>query len=261
MKPLLRKGLSACNGLLQRLGFQLSRIGPDSGDPFRDVERQVRTIYETVKPFTVTGPAAVFTLCDAVKYVARARIPGAFVECGVFMGGSSMAAALMAKHLGIALDIHLFDTFEGMPRPTERDAFIYSGKPALDIQGFYDNTGKAWTRCDEPAVRANMATTGYDPRLLHFHRGMVETTIPDQAPERISVLRLDTDWYESTKHELIHLWPRLSPGGILIVDDYGEFTGARDAVDEYFADDPIFLFRVDYSRRMAVKSRSDSLRS
>ena len=253
MKLLLRKGLSVCNGLLQPLGLQLSRIGPNGGDPFRDVEGPVRTIYETVKPFTVTGPAAVFTLCEAVRYVVCARIPGAFVECGVFMGGSSMAAALMAKHLGAKLDIHLFDTFEGMPRPTERDGFIYSGKPALDVQKFYDETGKAWTRCDESSVSANMTTTGYDPRLLHFHRGMVERTIPDQAPARISVLRLDTDWYESTKHELVHLWPRLSPGGILIVDDYGEFTGARDAVDEHFASNPVFLFRVDYSRRMAIK--------
>src|SRR5262249_22186940 len=59
-----------------------------------------RSIYETVKPFTVTGPAAVFTLCDAVRYVVRAKIPGAFVECGVFMGGSSMAAALAAKQTG-----------------------------------------------------------------------------------------------------------------------------------------------------------------
>lgn len=248
MRSLLRKGLPVADRALRAVG--LARVGPSSGDPFRDVDPLVRAIYETVKPFTVTGPSAVFTLCDAMRHVVRAKVPGAFVECDVFMGGSSMAAALMAKHLATELDIHLFDTFEGMPRPTERDAFIYSGKPALEIQGFYDNTGRAWTRCDEPAVRANMALTGYDPQRVHFHRGMVEHTIPDQAPKQISVLRLDTDWYESTKHELVHLWPRLSPGSILIIDDYGEFTGARDAVDEYFKDNPIFLFRIDYSRRM-----------
>jgi len=162
------------------------------------------------------------------------------------MGGSSMAAALMAKHLDADLDIHLFDTFEGMPPPTERDAFIHSKRPVLG-----HNDGVPWTRCDESTVRNNMLKTGYN--ALYFHRGMVETTIPGQAPARISVLRLDTDWYESTRHELIHLWPRLSPGGVLIVDDYGQFTGARDAVDEYFSDDPIFLFRIDADRRMAVK--------
>ena len=104
----------------------------------------------------------------------------------------------------------------------------------------------------------NMASTGCDPTRLHFHRGMVEQTIPAQAPAQISVLRLDTDWYDSTKHELVHLWPRFSPGGILIIDDYGEFTGARNAVDEYFAGNPPFLFRIDYSRRMAVKPMGSS---
>jgi O-methyltransferase len=255
MNPLLRKGLSAINAGLRPVGFELSRIGPNSADPFRDIDSLGRSIYEAVKPFTVTGPAAVFTLCDAVRYVVRAKIPGAFVECGVFMGGSSMAAALAAKQLGADLDIHLFDTFEGMPPPTERDAFVLANRPVL---GFDPKTGDPWTRCDEATVRANMARTGYNQSRLHFHRGMVEATIPEQAPSQISVLRLDTDWYESTKHELVHLWPRLSPGGILIIDDYGEFTGARDAVDEYFAPRPVFLFRVDYSRRMVVKDRSDS---
>jgi O-methyltransferase len=245
LKRALRKALRTA-------GVEVSRV---AADPFRDIDGVTRSIYQTVEAFTVTGPAAVFALCDAVRYIARTNIPGAFVECGVFKGGSSMAAALMAKHLGIGLDVHLFDTFEGMPPPTKRDAFVLSPRPVL---GFDPKTGHPWTRCDEATVRANMAKTGYDPRRLHFHRGMVEQTIPAQAPAQISVLRLDTDWYDSTKHELLHLWPRLSPGGILIIDDYGEFTGARDAVDEYFAGHPPFLFRIDYSRRMAIKPSDNS---
>ena len=127
MRSLLRKGLPVADRALRAVG--LARVGPSSGDPFRDVDPLVRAIYETVKPFTVTGPSAVFTLCDAMRHVVRAKVPGAFVECDVFMGGSSMAAALMAKHLATELDIHLFDTFEGMPRPTERDAFIFPANP------------------------------------------------------------------------------------------------------------------------------------
>jgi hypothetical protein len=245
LKRALRKALRTA-------GVEVSRV---AADPFRDIDSVARSIYESVAPFTVTGPAAVFALCDAVRYVARAIVPGAFVECSVFKGGSSMAAALMAKHLGMGMDLHLFDTFEGMPPPTERDRFVLSPRPVL---GFDAKTGEAWTRCDELTVRANMSTTGYDARRLHFHRGMVEQTIPAQAPAQISILRLDTDWYDSTKHELVHLWPRLSPGGILIIDDYGEFTGARDAVDEYFGDNLPFLFRIDYSRRMIVKSADSS---
>jgi hypothetical protein len=101
-------------------------------------------------------------------------------------------------------------------------------------------------------VTANMALTGYDMGRIHFHKGMVEDTIPRLAPERIAILRLDTDWYVSTKHELEWLWPRLSSGGVLIIDDYGHFTGARKAVDEFFGGQT-FLFRIDYTGRLVTK--------
>ncbi len=81
-------------------------------------------------------------------------------------------------------------------------------------------------------------------------------TIPKNVPEKISILRLDTDWYESTKHELNNLFPRLVSGGILIIDDYGHFQGSKKAVDEYFEENKIssFLFRIDYTGRLFVKS-------
>jgi len=84
---------------------------------------------------------------------------------------------------------------------------------------------------------------------------MVERTVPDAAPENIALLRLDTDWYSSTKHELIHLYPRIVRNGVLVIDDYGHFKGARDAVDEYMRNDkvPILLNRVDYSGRVGIK--------
>jgi O-methyltransferase len=84
---------------------------------------------------------------------------------------------------------------------------------------------------------------------------MVEDTLPDQAPERIALLRLDTDWYASTKHELEQLYPRLAEGGVLIVDDYGHYEGARRAVDEYFraAGEPVLLNRIDFSGRLVIK--------
>jgi O-methyltransferase len=102
-------------------------------------------------------------------------------------------------------------------------------------------------------VRANLFSTGYPEHLLHFVPGMVETTIPDHAPDKIAILRLDTDWYASTKHELEQLYPRLVPGGIMIIDDYGEFHGCRAAVDEYFANEPVLLNRIDAASRLVVK--------
>jgi O-methyltransferase len=104
-------------------------------------------------------------------------------------------------------------------------------------------------------VRKNMSSTGYPPDRIHYVAGMVEETIPRSAPESISILRLDTDWYESTKHELIHLYPRLSRGGVLIIDDYAAFRGARKAVDEFIRENQLCLLlnRIDSDARIAVK--------
>jgi hypothetical protein len=100
-----------------------------------------------------------------------------------------------------------------------------------------------------------MQQTEYDQTRIHFIQGKVEDTIPEQAPETIALLRLDTDWHESTWHELEHLFPRLSPRGVLIIDDYGHWQGCRRATDEYFAREnlPILLNRIDYTGRIAVK--------
>jgi hypothetical protein len=101
-----------------------------------------------------------------------------------------------------------------------------------------------------------MRATGYPEDKLHFVEGEVETTIPAAAPEQISLLRLDTDWYRSTLHELNHLYPKLVRRGALIIDDYGAYEGSRKATDEYFADrsNPIFLGRIDEAARIGFKN-------
>jgi hypothetical protein len=103
-------------------------------------------------------------------------------------------------------------------------------------------------------VRAMLMRTGYPAERMHFVPGLVEQTIPGRAPERIALLRLDTDYYESTKHELAHLYPRIGAGGVLIVDDYGHWCGSREAVDEYIAEHrlPLLLQRIDYTARLAI---------
>jgi hypothetical protein len=108
----------------------------------------------------------------------------------------------------------------------------------------------------EDATREVVLSAGYPEQRIHFVRGPVEKTLPQSAPDRLALLRLDTDWYESTRHELIHLYPSLSSGGVLIVDDYGEWDGCRRAVDEYFASEapPVLLNRIDQVARIAVKS-------
>lgn len=104
-------------------------------------------------------------------------------------------------------------------------------------------------------VRRNIQSTEYPADRIRFIKGKVEDTILAAAPARIAVLRLDTDWYESTKHELEYLFPRLSVGGVLIIDDYGAWEGAGKAVDEYFTAKrlPMLLARSDYTGRIGAK--------
>jgi hypothetical protein len=218
---------------------------------YPDFDDATLTLLRRVMPYTMTSPARIFAVCSAVRYVEANNIPGAFVECGVWKGGSSMAAALTFR---IPRSMYLFDTFEGMSVPTEHDRQASSGQLAsamLREAGEGDSL-----RCYSPLeeVKRNMAATGYPATQISYIKGKVEDTLPAAAPQHIAVLRLDTDWYESTRHELEHLYPCLSPGGVLIIDDYGYWSGARKAVDEYFHDS-LLLSRIDATGRIALKPR------
>jgi O-methyltransferase len=194
---------------------------------------------------------AFYSLYLMVQYVVKYRIPGDFVECGVYAGGMSLLAALSFIKAGdTSRNIYLYDTYEGMPPPTAEDS------EAARIA--YDNNtrdGKKWASKSLEEVREVINLSGYPQEKIHLVKGLVEDTIPNQAPEKISILRLDTDFYSSTLHELNHLYPRLSSGGGLVIDDYGYMVGSRQAVDEYFAtsDRPILLNRINYMVRVGTK--------
>jgi hypothetical protein len=223
-----------------------------------DFEREVvaRTL-----PHSITSNQRILALVDSVRYCVEREIPGAFAECGVWRGGSIMAMILTLQDLGRSdRDFYLYDTFEGMTAPTEDDHSPVD-RHALEVwEEAKDSPGRAWPHFfneenfNEDMVRENVLGTGYAAERVHFVRGKVEETLPEHAPDQLALLRLDTDWYESTKHELIHLYPRLAPGGVLIVDDYGHWAGSRKAVDEYFADgDRPLLNRIDYTGRIGIK--------
>jgi O-methyltransferase len=147
-----------------------------------------------------------------------------------------------------------------MPPPSAHDR-QWTGEHAADrlaVQERIPGASNDWAFATLDDVKEPMASVDYPPELLHFVQGRVEETIPVQGPATISLLRLDTDWYESTLHELEHLWPRLSIGGVLIIDDYGHWQGAREATDEFFdaLGLPVLLNRLDYTGRIAVKLAS-----
>ncbi len=218
-----------------------------------DFDEKLRSQIDAVRPFTMTTPERLFGLASAIDYVVARRIPGAIVECGVWRGGSMMFSALrLLDHRATDRELVLMDTFEGMAPPTDDDVDVSGRTAARLLEEDTERTGWAWAVAGEDDVRHNMATTGYPPERIRFVRGRVEDTVPAEAPDVIALLRLDTDWYESTMHELEHLVPRVSPGGVLIIDDYGHWQGAKRAVDEYFADKPVLLHRLDYTGRMTV---------
>jgi hypothetical protein len=231
-------------------------------DPLSVATPADRAIVERALPFTMTGVPRLQALVDAVRHVVAAGVPGSFAECGVWRGGSVLAMALTLADLGATdRDLWLYDTFEGMTAPTEHDVSPHHA-PALETWNEAQAAGRRpWAELfapevfDEDAVRETVLSSGHPAERVHLVRGAVEETLPAQAPGPLALLRLDTDWYESTRHELEHLYPALAQGGVLIIDDYGHWQGAARAVDEYFESHPPrpLLARIDYTARIAVR--------
>lgn len=210
-----------------------------------------KEILAAVKPYTMTSPARIMAVVQSVRYLLQEKVQGAFVECGVWKGGSMLAAALTLDKLGVDnRELYLFDTFTGMTKPSEEDVDIRGGR-AREV---YENE-EGWCRAGLMEVQETMRQSSYPQNRIHYIVGDVMKTLPEEAPEEIALLRLDTDWYASTRHELQTMFPRLSNGGVLIIDDYGHWQGAKKAVDEYFSilDYPIELHPIDYSGRIAIK--------
>lgn len=222
---------------------------------FEQTDPEFFALYERVKPYTMTSIERLYAMHKAVEHVARSGVQGAIVECGVWRGGSMMMAALTLAALGRTdRELFLFDTFAGHPRPN----------PERDLKEHYDfwlqrrrtDRSSSWAEVTLEEVRANLSSTGYPLDKVRFVKGVVQDTIPAAAPEAIALLRLDTDWYDSTAHEMHHLYPRLVSGGVLIIDDYGEMPGQKQAVDEFCEQNGVILLlnRIDASGRIAVKS-------
>ncbi len=243
--------------LARTIGIESSRARRARSLP-ADFDEPTRRAIAAVSEYTMTSPERVQALVNAARYVVANGIEGDFVECGVWRGGSSMAVALTFKELGdVSRHLYLYDTYEGMNAPTEHDVTLDGERAdATFADRRLSDDASDWCRSPLDDVEQNLAKTGYPRAKLHFVKGKVEETIPAEMPNGpIALLRLDTDWYESTRHELEHLYPRLVRGGVLIIDDYGHWAGARKAVDDYIAEQKLCLLlnRVDYTARIAVK--------
>src|SRR5687768_7036446 len=188
----------------------------------RDFEEDFRPIFEACQAFTMTGALRMHALYDGVHHIEATKIDGDIVECGVWRGGSAMVAAMTLLTLGRTdRTIWLFDTYEGMTMPSEKDVDLdgrsavlrWNTEWARSSKG--DGEGSDWCMASIDEVRENLLSTGYPEDRLRFIKGKVEETIPAEGLDQIALLRLDTDWYESTYHEFVHLYPKLANGGVL----------------------------------------------
>ena len=236
--------------MLGRLGYQLVMIGTE----FQDVPDAHKQVFQRVKPFTMTSEHNVYTLLRCLEHLKQHQIPGSIVECGVWRGGMMMAALHGLQLIGdTTRDVYLYDTFEGMVEPGAEDD---EKARKLYVEYKRADGSSEWCRSTIDEVKGNLASCKYPQEKLHFIKGKVEESIPGVLPGQIALLRLDTDWYESTRHEFEHLFPLVAKGGFVIIDDYGAWQGSRKATDEYLAKHNLsyFLHRIDTCSRMFVKT-------
>lgn len=246
--------------ILNFTGLDLVRYSGESDlTPFPDIHPEDSETIQHVWKYTMTSAKRIQVLCEATRFISRTRIPGDIVECGVWKGGSMMAVArTLLGEADLARNLYLFDTFEGMTEPTKYDVSEEGVVAAemLKATPKSEERESLWCVANKELVRSAMESTNYPMNRIHLIQGRVEETLPAKAPDRIALLRLDTDWYESTRHEMEHLYPRLERGGVIIVDDYGHWKGARKAVDEYLAKSgyALMLHRIDYTGRVGIRA-------
>jgi O-methyltransferase len=227
---------------LPRLVRRLLRL--PSGNIRYELYDEALPAIDRVRPYTMVADEGLFTLYQQVAHIDRQQIPGAIVECGIWHGGSVALAALAhLKHGGGLRDFHLFDSFEGIPEPV---ADLDGARAVSDVHGrSKPSTGGelvvAWDYGERggpgsvDTVLELLTDVGCNPDRLHVHKGWFQDTVPEAAAQigPIALLRLDGDWYESTKVCLDHLYQYVTPGGFVVIDDYGAYEGCRKAVNEF----------------------------
>lgn len=264
MNRLIRKAGST---LLQMAGkVYRPATSTETSDPFLaleygfDEETEAKAAVRLVRSHTMTSLERLVSLWNQVRYLDRYKIEGAFVECGVWKGGSVGMMALAHRHSYPApsRELHLFDSFEGLPEPDRTvdgdHAVSYSHQQAGgNLEAIGENVGPI-----EDNHELLFGRIGYPEANVHFHQGWLEETLPRDAGGigKIALLRLDGDWYSSTKVCLDHLYDKVVKNGVVVIDDYGHWEGCRKAVDEFLASHatPVMLHHVDYTGRYWIKT-------
>jgi O-methyltransferase len=252
LKAIIKKSLF-------NLGYSISKIQENNLFPIELSKIEIDIInYVRANNLSMCSTQNLYSTALSCKYVVDRNIEGDFVECGVYRGGNAIIAAHIFKAYGIHKKVFLFDTFKGMTEPTKFDSKTGS---QINASHKYARTKKSsdfskWAYASLSEVKENFKKLNLENNIQFIIGDVLETlNTTSNIPSQISILRLDTDWYESTIKELECLYKNLVPNGILIVDDYGSWTGVKKAVDEYFSGNiqkPFFSF-IDSAARIAIK--------
>ena len=240
--------------LLSFFKLKLVKISNDQDFPI-EADIEIKKLVNLSSKFSMTGKKRMYLLSQAIMNVKNNNLEGDFVECGVWQGGNILLYDLLNNHYNLKKLIFAYDTFDCMPTPQKND-ITHNGTSAQKLMNMSERIdGKIDIHCIASLNLVKKNILKYSNlNNIKFVEGEVEKTLlnEENLPKKISILRLDTDFYSSTKKELEILYPRLVSGGVCIIDDYGYWRGARKAVDEYFGDQK-WLHIVDQTCRYLIK--------
>lgn len=252
---MITKIKKAMGNLVQLMGFEVTK----KDSKFQSMEKHFIETYALCRKYSMVHLHRMYATFSATRYIVNNGIEGDFVECGVWKGGSSMMMAMTLKQCkDTKRKIYLYDTYEGMTQPTKFDVQTSNNINAKrQWQRLQRKKENEWCYAPIDEVKNNMRMTRYPYNKFKFIKGNVLDTLDKEFPERIALLRLDTDFYESTKKEMEVLYPRLVENGVLLIDDYDSWRGSRKAIDEYFEKNKIkpLLHLTGNSGRMMIKTR------
>jgi O-methyltransferase len=246
--------------LLQQIGYKI--IKDDNLEISIPVEasNNEKELINLVKEYSMTDYKNLYLSTQALKYIAEKKIEGDIVECGVWKGGHLIIFKSLCEKYNLDKKIFAYDTFDGMTESSIND-FNHNGENAIDLMkktfASENNGDNIWCYASLDLVKKNITNVLGNTNNINFIKGDVIKTLQDKKnlPKKISILRLDTDFYESTKIELLTLFPLLEEEGILIIDDYGHWNGAKKAVDEFFENNYHFKHVINGSCRMIIKKK------
>lgn len=258
------------NKFLKNFGIQVTRYRKVPKMLGYELEEEAVANIAIVRKNTMLSYPRLTCLFNQVAFCEKNSIEGAFVECGVWKGGAiGLMALANLKYGKVKRDLHLFDAFDDICEPdAEKDKGVafeeleqlgFKHKMAgklIPIKGIYAGIGGHGTI--EECEKLLLEKIKYPKNNIIFHKGWFQNTLPLNASKigPIAILRLDGDWYASTKVCLENLFDQVVSGGFVIIDDYGHYEGCKKAVDEFIHEKKlnVFLHFVDYTCRYWIKN-------